>query len=1332
MQAARVLPPVTITVPRKRRPSLGPLTSQKLLQEPSLLDDGAASVLAERVRHFVPRCVLRRVVDCGPIDAAEIVRLQGAVGFFDISGFTKLGSDLAHAQNETRRGSFKGEGRVATALSASHAEGAELLTTQLNGMFTGVLGVIRKHGGDVIKFVGDAMIVLWAPPLPRAAPAKGGSSRFAVKWGSAPAPLAAEELDALGARAVACALECVETMRNTNEKLGIHIGLAMGDVMSVVCGGFEGRYEAFICGPACDACYHAADDAKKGEVIAPRAMWERLRRDGGEADDRETSAALVRIVAFPELELAAPEADPAPTRALAEAASPFLPDPVVATLDPRRGGARSSVRRLALIFMAVGGLQHAEALDGDGEKPDAATNERRDVAFLKAIQRALLGVQAAAAAHGAILRQFVRDDKGFVAVLAVGLPSKHAADHGDPSCVALGICQDFRKRVPVVSRATRVGVTVGDCFCGPVGATPEGQGGVKGSPGGRQEFAIVGDAVNLAARLMAKASPGEVRVEGAVRDAAARRGFAFERREAFTPKGKDAPVENYALEPGDGPSSRRGSRGSRPSISEARGLEPSEEPALAFVDRGGAAAAAARLCDAGEVVDALVVAGGAGQGKTALLEDVANRLREAGGLALYGSCREDDRRRPLSSVRGLVAGAVRFLLYRERTPESATRSLVPPRTDFDADRELATTFSSVDKLLPHEGDAPLCSSPLSPEQRNRRRRSYGDEPPDLDRDAPTFESRASLAEASRDGGASSPPATAVPPLERASFRFDDSPTRLPSPQRRALIDEAVELVERTQRPRRRGTVARRMHGEGAVGILGAEEDKRASRRERRRSWKLEEQPWIDDAAPLERARALGARARRRRRADAGPAPARHARRARPHGRRRVVLAHRPLATKRTRAFDALLRALNADGGGRLAASPRTGRSKSTRPSPSKRPKSRVAKLLRGGQYRVHPGGDDGEAPIATVEVALGPLSFFALVEFLLERSSGNPFVALELLHELLERRVAAVDGATGELRLSGGRASGAVGVPAAVAAAVSGAFDTLDSACQAALRLAAALGHRADVASFGDVSRELLRLKYVVADGNDVVFVSDLARSVLYHQMVTADRRKVHRQIVCWQTFRLVKNESSPGLEGDVAFHALCSDQPLLAFHFCVLAFGDAVRDGRVDVALGFCDDCALISENRALPAALCAFAQIGLMRARARVAGDYGGALDALDAVVEASDYAPPACAWTCFAPASPAVRRRRRHGDLARARARAARAAVGAARGGPARRRALEAFTAEASRGPGLSARRLGRAADALRRSLERAIARADRDRAGCGARSRRSSRPRARLDV
>ena len=267
--AAR-LPPVAMDAPRSKRPSMGPLTSQKLHR----LDDEAAGVLAERLRHFVPRCVLERVVAEGPVEAAEIGRLQGAVGFFDISGFTKLGNDLAHDHErekertrESRRASHKSE-KFATAMNASLPDGAELLTKQLNGMFGGVIEVIERYGGDIIKFVGDAMIVLWAPRLPAAAAVgQRGAQHPATRVGAA-APLEAGDLERRGRAALACALECVDVLKGFNDKLGIHIGLAMGDVLHVVCGGFGGRYESFLCGPACDASFGCADVARRGDVVA--------------------------------------------------------------------------------------------------------------------------------------------------------------------------------------------------------------------------------------------------------------------------------------------------------------------------------------------------------------------------------------------------------------------------------------------------------------------------------------------------------------------------------------------------------------------------------------------------------------------------------------------------------------------------------------------------------------------------------------------------------------------------------------------------------------------------------------------------------------------------------------------------------------------------------------------------------------------------------------------------------------------------------------------------------------------------------------------------------
>ena len=83
--------------------------------------------------------------------------------------------------------------------------------------------------------------------------------------------------------------------------------------------------------------------------------------------------------------------------------------------------------------------------------------------------------------------------------------------------------------------ATRVGITTGRCFCGPIGLS-----------GVRQEFSLVGDAVNLAARLMAKCAPNETRCDLATREAAmAQAGWAFEECAPYVPKGKNEPVRSF-------------------------------------------------------------------------------------------------------------------------------------------------------------------------------------------------------------------------------------------------------------------------------------------------------------------------------------------------------------------------------------------------------------------------------------------------------------------------------------------------------------------------------------------------------------------------------------------------------------------------------------------------------------------------------------------------------------------------------------------------------------------------------------------------------------------
>lgn len=78
-----------------------------------------------------------------------------------------------------------------------------------------------------------------------------------------------------------------------------------------------------------------------------------------------------------------------------------------------------------------------------------------------------------------------------------------------------------------------IGITTGQCFCGVIGSDL------------RREYTVMGDLVNLSARLMANAG-----VDGILTDertySQARRVFAFEEHEPILVKGKEKPISIYS------------------------------------------------------------------------------------------------------------------------------------------------------------------------------------------------------------------------------------------------------------------------------------------------------------------------------------------------------------------------------------------------------------------------------------------------------------------------------------------------------------------------------------------------------------------------------------------------------------------------------------------------------------------------------------------------------------------------------------------------------------------------------------------------------------------
>jgi tetratricopeptide (TPR) repeat protein len=117
---------------------------------------------------------------------------------------------------------------------------------------------------------------------------------------------------------------------------------------------------------------------------------------------------------------------------------------------------------------------------------------------------------------------------GGKAMLMAGAPVSTGVDE-ERMLRAMRAVQDAGLPLPL-----RIGITRGRIFVGDFG------------PEYRRTYTVTGDSVNLAARLMARADPGQILVESDVLERSRTR-FEVTALEPFTVKGKDAPIRAHAL-----------------------------------------------------------------------------------------------------------------------------------------------------------------------------------------------------------------------------------------------------------------------------------------------------------------------------------------------------------------------------------------------------------------------------------------------------------------------------------------------------------------------------------------------------------------------------------------------------------------------------------------------------------------------------------------------------------------------------------------------------------------------------------------------------------------
>jgi class 3 adenylate cyclase len=146
--------------------------------------------------------------------------------------------------------------------------------------------------------------------------------------------------------------------------------------------------------------------------------------------------------------------------------------------------------------------------------------------FFQLLQNAMSEMQKVLYHLEGTVRQFLVDDKGVVLIACFGVyPYAHEDD--PVRAVRAGIA--IHEQLESIEIGASIGITTGKVFCGAVGSEE------------RREYAVVGDTVNLSARLMASANGGVITDEATYR-ASKHSSLRFRVLPEIRVKGKSNPI----------------------------------------------------------------------------------------------------------------------------------------------------------------------------------------------------------------------------------------------------------------------------------------------------------------------------------------------------------------------------------------------------------------------------------------------------------------------------------------------------------------------------------------------------------------------------------------------------------------------------------------------------------------------------------------------------------------------------------------------------------------------------------------------------------------------
>jgi class 3 adenylate cyclase/predicted ATPase len=564
--------------------------SDSMPEDDALVICGQLSSLRKVLSTYLPRYLVSQIGEDPRPDLLRASFKEGAALFADVSGFTAMSEKL----------------------SVLGKEGAEEITSIVNDYFETMLEISDRYGGDLLKFGGDALLIFFEGP-------------------EGPA------------RAVTVATAMQDSMSKYQEvktsqgifPLRMSIGIGSGQIFLTNLGSSEEMNYA-VMGNALANMGRAEDLATAGEIIVDRMtrdatmdiasfapkgenLWHFLSISSSITPEwksektQEPTAALldadvgdILLVCFSNL-------------SFIEGLSPYVPDELLRRLIPNPSSPilYGSHRPVTVMFANFIGIDEIIAALGEEHLDQICDIMNTYFVKMSAIIAQYGGTISRVDSYVVgqrILAQFgalrAHEDDPQRAIRA-GLEMNNALEQVNRQVVEI---LDSIPNLDLVYGDTpikqRIGINSGFVFAGNMGSLE------------RREYTVMGDQVNLTARLMSVSEEGDVLI-GQSTARHVENDFQLDERPAVKVKGKTEPVRNFVVQDLMEKAPKEFGTTQSPIIGREKELSEARRAIADATESDG------RL---------LAISGPSGIGKTRLVEEIITLGTSAGMDLLVGTC----------------------------------------------------------------------------------------------------------------------------------------------------------------------------------------------------------------------------------------------------------------------------------------------------------------------------------------------------------------------------------------------------------------------------------------------------------------------------------------------------------------------------------------------------------------------------------------------------------------------------------------------------------------------------------------------------------------------